>query len=380
MSIINRYLRREILLPFFYSLLVIIFILLLGNLFKIVSMVVSEGVKLWDVIRLVTAMIPQMMTIALPLAFFFAVLAGIGRLVGDGEITALEAAGISPYQLLQPILQLAAVCTMLTMLMSAWLAPWGMRQVRRVTFTILQDKVTLALRPRVLNLAFPGMTIYLCGIDRKSGRLLSIFIEDRRNRKLPQTITALYGRLVSDMRSSTLSLQLKNGTIHEYDPEKESYRVTDFQEYKVNFAISALLGDKLHVGMKNKSMSNSELWLKIKRKRKLGLDHTGALANLFERFSQPFACFAFALLGLALALKPIRSEARAKGFVWGLSIVLSYHVSNLIVDYLTGWKPEFALVFFFLPNLIFIALGLGLITAKQHGTSFSLRLRHRQPD
>jgi len=107
MSIINRYLRREILLPFFYSLLVIIFILLLGNLFKIVSMVVSEGVKLWDVIRLVTAMIPQMMTMALPLAFFFAVLAGIGRLVGDGEITALEAAGISPYQILQPILQLA---------------------------------------------------------------------------------------------------------------------------------------------------------------------------------------------------------------------------------------------------------------------------------
>jgi len=180
MSLVKSYLRREILLPFFYALLVLVFILLLGQLFKIVNMVVSEGVRIWDVMHLVLAMIPQMLTMALPLAFFFAVLAGVGRLVGDGEVTALQAAGISPYQMLTPILQLAIACTMLTMLMSAWLAPWGIRQVRKVTFTILQDKVTLALRPQALNLTFPGMTIYLGDIDRKSGRLSSVFIEDHR--------------------------------------------------------------------------------------------------------------------------------------------------------------------------------------------------------
>jgi len=215
--------------------------------------VVSEGVKIWDVICLVLAMIPQMLTMALPLAFFFAVLAGIGRMVGDGEVIALQAAGISPYQMLTPILQLAAVCTLLTMLMSAWLAPWGIRQVRKVTFAILQDKVTLALKPQTLNLSFPNMTIYLGKIDRKSGRLTSIFIEDRRDAGKPQTITALTGRLVSDKRTSTLSLQLTDGTIHEYDQARESYQITDFSQYRVNFAISTLLGEKSHIGLKNKS-------------------------------------------------------------------------------------------------------------------------------
>jgi lipopolysaccharide export system permease protein len=377
MSIINRYLHREIIVPFLYALLVVVFMLLLGQLFKIVSMVVSEGVKFWDVIRLVVAMIPQMMTMALPLAFFFAILAGVGRMVGDGEIIALETAGFSPYQMLRPILQLATVCTLLTMLMSTWLAPWGIRQVRQVTFSILQDKVTLALRPRVLNLAFPGMTIYLGGIDQKTGRLLSVFIEDRRNQKKPQTITALKGRLVSDMRSSTLSLQLANGTIHEYDPAKESYRVTDFDEYKVNFALSALLGEKMHVGMKNKSMSNSELWHKIKGREQRGQEPGGALTNLYVRFTQPFACLAFALLGLALVLRPVRSEARAKGFVMGLGLILAYHLTGLMVEYLADWKPEFAFIFFILPNLIFISLGLVLVSAKQHGTEFSMRFRQR---
>ncbi|MCD6268921.1 MAG: LptF/LptG family permease, partial [Deltaproteobacteria bacterium] len=246
MSLVKSYLRREIMLPFFYALLVLVFILLLGQLFKIVNMVVSEGVRIWDVMHLVLAMIPQMLTMALPLAFFFAVLAGVGRLVGDGEVTALQAAGISPYQMLTPILQLAIACTMLTMLMSAWLAPWGIRQVRKVTFAILQDKVTLALRPQSLNLTFPGMTIYLGDIDKKSGRLNSVFIEDHRKSEAPQTITALTGRLVSDKPTSTLSLELENGTIHEYNQLKESYRITDFSKYKVNFEISALLGEKSH--------------------------------------------------------------------------------------------------------------------------------------
>ena len=84
MSIINRYLQREILLPFFYTLIVLVFILLLGQLFKIVNMVVSEGVRIWDVSRLVLALIPKILTMALPISFFFAVLVGLGRMVGDG--------------------------------------------------------------------------------------------------------------------------------------------------------------------------------------------------------------------------------------------------------------------------------------------------------
>ena len=198
MSILNRYLQREILLPFFYALVVLIFILLMGQLFKIVNMVVSEGVRVWDVIRLVCALIPQILTMALPISFFFAVLVGVGRMVGDGEVVALKAAGVSPYNLLKPVLQLALVCTFATLLVSAWMAPWGMRQVRHVTFEILQKKVTLALRSQALNLAFPGMAIYMGKIDRETGRVAEVFIEDRRHGEHPQAITALAGVIVGD--------------------------------------------------------------------------------------------------------------------------------------------------------------------------------------
>ena len=371
MSIINRYLQREILLPFFYVLVVLVFILLMGQLFKIVNMVVSEGVRLWDVIRLVSALIPQIMTMALPISFFFAVLVSLGRMVGDGEVVALKAAGVSPYTMLKPVLQLAVACTIVTLLVSAWLAPWGMRQVRQVTFDILKEKVTLALRSQTLNLAFPGMAIYMGEIDRENGRVEDVFIEDRRHGEHPQTITAIAGVIVGDRDSSTLLLQLEEGTIHEYDPQEESYRVTDFSQYRINFDISDLLGEEGRVKLNNKALPNSALLRKIALKKSRGKNPTRARATLYKRFTQPFSCLAFALLGLALALVPVRSGARFQGFVFGLVFLLAYYLTGMVTEYLAEWQPSLSLFFFWLPNLIFLLLGILLLTMKQREVELS---------
>ncbi len=365
MSIINRYFQREILQPFFATLGALVFILLLGQLFKIVNMVISEGVRLYDVLRLVSALIPQLLTMALPISFFFAVLVGVGRLVGDGEIIALKAAGVSPVRMLPPILKLAVAATLTTMMISVWIAPWGMRQVRRVTFEILQEKVTLALRPYSLNLSFPGMAIYIGKIDRASGRVGKVFIEDRRSGHSPQAITAAGGRIVSDRRTSTLLLELYQGTIHEFSPAEDSYRITDFTSYRINFDIASLLGEEGHIRLRNKAMTNAELRRKIALRIQAGRSASSARAALYERFTQPFSCLAFAILGLALSLTPVRSGASFRGFVAGLVVVLLYYLFGLASEYLAAWLPVLALFFFCLPNLVFFALGAFLLYLKQ---------------
>jgi len=366
MKIVNRYLQLEILQPFLFALGVVVFILLLGQLFKMVNMVVSEGVGLFDVALIMLAMIPQMLTLALPIAFFFAVLAAIGRLAGDGEITAMKAAGISPFQLARPVLRFGVVVMLLTLLMSCCLGPWGMRQMRQVVFDILKGQATLALHPGRLNLAFTGMAIYLGKVNHKTGRVTEVFIEDYRRPDHPQTITASRGRLVSNRNALSLLLELEEGTIHEYNPHRESYRVTDFSRYQVNLDLTVLMGKKLHVGFRNKARSNAELRARIAAKRKAGKSAAGTLATLYERFTQPFACIAFALLGLSLVLVPVRSGAQFQGFVYGLIIILAYHLTGMVAEYLVEAAPALALPLFCLPNLIFTALGAGLLSLRQY--------------
>jgi len=365
-KIINRYLCCEILQPFLFALGVVVFILLLGQLFKMVNMVVSEGVGVFDVARIMLSMIPQMLILALPIAFFFAVLAGIGRLAGDGEITALKAAGIAPFQMARPVLILGLAATLLTLAMSCWLGPWGMRQMRQVVFDILRDQATLALHPGRLNLAFAGMAIYLGEVDHKTGKVAEVFIEDFRKPDHPQTITAARGRLLGNRNALSLLLELQDGTIHEYNPRRESYRVTDFSRYQVNLALTALMGKKLHVGFKNKARSNADLRQRIALKQKAGQSATGTRMDLYERFTQPFACIAFALLGLALVLVPVRSGAQFQGFVYGLVIILAYHLTGMVAEYLAEALPALLLPLVCLPNLIFIALGIGLLVLRQY--------------
>ena len=83
------------------------------------------------------------------------------------------------------------------------------------------------------------------------------------------------------------------------------------------------------------------------------------------------ACFAFALLGLALVLVPVRSGARSQGFVFGLGFLLSYHLVGMVAEYLVEIKPSMAIFFMSLPPLIFILLGAWLLTMKQNETEIS---------
>jgi lipopolysaccharide export system permease protein len=116
---------------------------------------------------------------------------------------------------------------------------------------------------------------------------------------------------------------------------------------------------------------------KITRETEQGEIPIRALTTLYERFTQPFACIAFALLGVALVLRPVRSGARSRGFVFGLCLILAYHLSNLIIEYMVDWEPSLAFILFILPNLIFILLGIFMMTVNQNGIELSVIPRWR---
>ena len=153
--------------------------------------------------------------------------------------------------------------------------------------------------------------------------------------------------------------------------------MTDFSQYHINFEISALMGEKLHVGFKSKARSNSELRQKIALKKSRGEDPSRSIKTLYERFTKPLACIAFALLGLALVLVPVRSGARSQGFVFGLGLLLSYHLLGMVSEYLVELNFSMAIFFMALPPLIFILLGTWLLTIKQRETELSFAFWQR---
>src|SRR5213078_4242488 len=106
---INRYILREISVPFVLGLAVFTLILLIARILKLVEMVVNRGVPALQVLKLFSYILPAFLEVTVPMAVLLAVLVAFGRLSSDSEITALKTSGVSLYQLARPVALFALV-------------------------------------------------------------------------------------------------------------------------------------------------------------------------------------------------------------------------------------------------------------------------------
>src|SRR5512140_176240 len=108
-KLIDRYLVRQVVLPFFLALLVLTFVLEIPPILNQAERLIEKGVA-WSIIaRVLVTLLPQALAITIPMALLVGLLVAFGRLSGDREFVALQACGISIQRLLWPVAVLSAV-------------------------------------------------------------------------------------------------------------------------------------------------------------------------------------------------------------------------------------------------------------------------------
>ena len=107
MKIIDRYVWKELLVPFLLGIFVFTFLLLLDKIFDLTDLIINKGVPIPLVILLLTYILPAFLVLTIPIGFLLAILVAFGRLSADMEIVALKASGVSPLRLLRPVLVFA---------------------------------------------------------------------------------------------------------------------------------------------------------------------------------------------------------------------------------------------------------------------------------
>src|SRR5471030_1221292 len=72
-------------------------------------------------------LLPTLLVIILPIAFFFGTLFTLSRLNGDSELVVMASAGYSQRQLAVPVFMAAAIVMAITWTCALWLMPLGER-------------------------------------------------------------------------------------------------------------------------------------------------------------------------------------------------------------------------------------------------------------
>ena len=123
LRLLDRYILRELVGPFLLALVLFTFFFLIDRIYHLTDLVITKGVAFPLVLQLLIFMLPSFVALSLPMALLVAALLGGGRLAGDLEIVACQAAGIGLTRLLRPVLVAGAAVAMIGALFTMVLAP-----------------------------------------------------------------------------------------------------------------------------------------------------------------------------------------------------------------------------------------------------------------
>ena len=89
--ILDRYIIRELILPFLLGLVVFTFLLVIQPLADYSEQLISKGVSWQIVARVFATLLPQALAVTIPMSVLVGLLIGFGRLSADRESVALQA-------------------------------------------------------------------------------------------------------------------------------------------------------------------------------------------------------------------------------------------------------------------------------------------------
>lgn len=124
-TIINRYLLKEMLLPFSINLLFFTFIFLMRTILDITNLIVNYKMSVSLVFLMLIYSMPFFFQYVIPMSVMMAVLLTFLRLSSDNEIIALKAGGVSIYRFLPPVFLFCLMGGLLTGFMTIYGLPFS---------------------------------------------------------------------------------------------------------------------------------------------------------------------------------------------------------------------------------------------------------------
>ena len=354
MSLIDRYLAREILLPFASGLLFLTQVLLATQVLSQAELLFGAGVSLLDVAVIIGAMLPRILGFVLPVAFLLGAVLGVARLAEDREVIALGAAGLSPSRLVRVPLALGILAAGLGLVLSLAVEPASLRVARLKLNDVVKSNLTKNVRAGTFFEDIPNFTMYAERV--RGGELENVLISDRSNPSAAVLALARKGRLEPLSAGDEVRLVLENGELHREDAAAGEYAAASFQRGEVPVGLGAALSNRSSRGSGEFTVPELR---RAAREAPNDDERRRLEAYLQRRIANPLAMVAFAIL--AVPLGATRRAGRAFGVVATFAgVVVQYLLlrGGEVLAQRAALPPVLALQ---LGNVFLVAAGIALV-------------------
>ncbi|MER2513452.1 MAG: LPS export ABC transporter permease LptF [Nitrosomonas ureae] len=125
MKLIERYIAREIMLPFTVVILILIGLFASFSSARLLAGAVTETLGIAGLIKLVFLKTLIALEVLIPIALYISVIMGLGRLNKDQELNVIRSMGISGHRIVIAVLTVAIPVGIISGMLSSYVRPWA---------------------------------------------------------------------------------------------------------------------------------------------------------------------------------------------------------------------------------------------------------------
>ncbi|HMA61829.1 MAG TPA: LptF/LptG family permease [bacterium] len=225
-----RYIYKELIVPFLFSIGIVTFVLLINFLIREIDRLLGKDLPFGIVMEFIGLNLMHIIALSVPMAVLVACLMTYGRLSEDNEITAMRSSGISFISILRPALIFGTVVAILMIFFQNNVLPHTNHKARLLTGDIKHMRPDLKIEPGYFMDDLDQYSIYVKNKDKELLKNITIYNKDAT--KTQETIYADSGRI--EFVGDKLLFHLFSGEIHRLEMESmDEYRIMKFKKHQV---------------------------------------------------------------------------------------------------------------------------------------------------
>ena len=306
LSILDRYIARQILIATIFVAVILSAIVLLTQSLRFLELVINAGASGLSFWLLTILALPRFLEIVVPIGLMAGILFVYNRLILDSELIAMKGLGFTPLTLARPALLIGAGLALFLFIAMAFIVPYSNAHLQEKRYELRAALSTILFREGVFNQAGKGLMVYVRARDA-DGTLHGLIVHDGRGRldnpsdnkeQTPSTIIATKGVLVATDTGQQVIVY--NGSRQDFDESNKILRTLNFDQYTIDLPAAT---EPLSLRWREPDERTLSELLRPNLNDVIDVERRDDfLLEIHKRISTPFLVLSYAVVGLYFLL------------------------------------------------------------------------------
>ncbi len=366
MKIIDRYIIRQFIVSFFFSLLAFIIIFIIVDMMEKLDDFIDAKAPEQTVIEYYIFSVPEIVKFVTPVAVLLAALFVTSRLSSQNELAAIKSSGMSLYRMMAPFLAVATVICGASIYLNGWIVPYANQKKFAIQRTHLDRSTPSLFKYNILFQEGPTRIVSINYYDSRSMCANQVSIQDFDKNDITIMRDRLDAQRMQWVKSPGNNAGegkwiLLNGTSRNFADSSQALSTFD------TLTIGKLLLTPTDIEKKQRTpdeMDYTDLREFIANQQRAGQDVSRWMVEYNSKIAFPFASIIIILFGVPFAAgRPRTGAALGIGIAAGVAFLyLVFMKSSQVFGYNGDLNPLFTA---WLANLIFLAAGIANLVRVQ---------------